>query len=104
MLKTAGKVKISKRIAKKINYSLPIEVIESTVEQIVDLIFYKLQQKQDFIINNFGTLTVYKRHAQNYYNVGLKKNISRQEYWSIKMIPHQNFKKLQIQRAFRTKK
>jgi len=94
MLKKAGKIKISKRIEKKINYSLPSEVIESTVEQIVDFLVSKIEKKEDIIINNFGTITVYKRHSQHYYNVGLKQKILRPEYWSVKIIPHENFKRV----------
>ena|SRR5690606_21742261 len=99
MLKKAGKIKISKRIERKINYSLPSEVIESTVEQIVDFLISKIEKKEDVIINNFGIITVYKKHSQYYYNVGLKKRILRPEYWSIKIIPNENFKKIMRMRA-----
>jgi len=59
-----------------------------------DKLVSKIEKKEDIIINNFGTITVYKRHSQHYYNVGLKQKILRPEYWSVKIIPHENFKRV----------
>lgn len=99
MSKKIGQREIAGNIYEKVNRTIPKPIIESAIEQIADFLFDKLKNKNNIMINNFGTMSVYKRYPQYIYNVGTKERSQRDGYWCVKFIINENLRVLIKSRA-----
>jgi nucleoid DNA-binding protein len=93
---TIYKKHLALNIFKKLDYIVPVLVIENVIDRVTDHMFSILKDRGVVIIHNFGVLLPHIRPASVRFAPWLNKQLEHPAYWSVKLVPHQRFRDLVV--------